>query len=509
MQLICISRGSYSRGKDLAERLAEKLGYCCLSREEMLEEAASRGISVGKLEMAMLKSHPLTERLSLERDHYQALVTSILCERALKESIVYHGRTAHLLLPGVAHVLRLRVVADMEYRIHDVMQRLDLPRDKAKDYIQRVEEDRKRWVRFFYNVDWDSSSLYEVILNLERWNVDNAASALCGVAQLPDFQMTPAARKTLEDLLLASKCRLAIAEDERTWEGHVKVRSQNGVVSVIYLPHQADIAEHIPDVVRKVEGVRDLVCTLARTNILWVQEQFKPGTAVFHQMVEIANKWDAAVELLRLVPVEDDDVEESEEDETAAAEQEVPSQRMAPRHHEGGIEEEGAIESETDNGGLKPTVAELIRLGRSGGGRTVRGKANDLLAAVDRSIQYSLVVIGDVYVKKGRAAQIRKGRELASFLSDQLKVSAVMADEIKPQYLFGKKQLLQFAAFLVCALALYGLVFLNEDVILRFFSADAFGLRVLRMVAVVAFVPLFAYLYGTAARLFLKMLKLD
>ena len=229
----------------------------------------------------MIKSHPLTERLALERDHYQALVTSILCERALKESIVYHGRTAHLLLPGVAHVLRLRVVADMEYRIHDVMQRLDLPRHKAKDYIERVEEDRKRWARFFYNVDWDSSSLYDLILNLERWNVDNVASALCGVAQLPDFQATPASRRTLEDLFLASRCRLAIAEDERTWEGQVKVRAQNGVVSVIYLPHQVGIADHISDVVRRVPGVRDLVCTLARTNILWVQERFKPDTATF------------------------------------------------------------------------------------------------------------------------------------------------------------------------------------------------------------------------------------
>ncbi|MFH1742760.1 MAG: cytidylate kinase-like family protein, partial [bacterium] len=132
MQLICISRGSYSGGKEFAERLAKKLGWSCLSREELLDEAAGRGIAVGKLEMAMIKPRPLTERMALERDHYQAFVTSVLCERTLKENLVYHGRTAHLLLPSVGHILRIRVVSDMEYRIEAVMQRLNLSREKAK-----------------------------------------------------------------------------------------------------------------------------------------------------------------------------------------------------------------------------------------------------------------------------------------------------------------------------------------------------------------------------------------
>ena len=87
------------------------------------------------------------------------------------------------------------------------MQRLNLPREKAKAYVESVEEDRRRWVRSFYNVDWEASLLYDVVVNLERMNVDNASTSLCAVAQLPDFQATPASNRAMEDLLLASRAR--------------------------------------------------------------------------------------------------------------------------------------------------------------------------------------------------------------------------------------------------------------------------------------------------------------
>ena len=56
MQIVCISRGTLSGGKELAERLAEKLGCACLSREELSDAATAEGIQVGKLEMSMVRA---------------------------------------------------------------------------------------------------------------------------------------------------------------------------------------------------------------------------------------------------------------------------------------------------------------------------------------------------------------------------------------------------------------------------------------------------------------------
>ena len=38
MAIITISRGSYSKGKEIAEKLAEELVYECLSRDVLLED---------------------------------------------------------------------------------------------------------------------------------------------------------------------------------------------------------------------------------------------------------------------------------------------------------------------------------------------------------------------------------------------------------------------------------------------------------------------------------------
>ncbi|MEJ2190093.1 MAG: cytidylate kinase family protein, partial [Acidobacteriota bacterium] len=63
MGLVCISRGSYSRGKELAESLAAKLGWDCLGREELVELATDAGIAVGRLEMAVVKRRRFDEAL--------------------------------------------------------------------------------------------------------------------------------------------------------------------------------------------------------------------------------------------------------------------------------------------------------------------------------------------------------------------------------------------------------------------------------------------------------------
>jgi len=49
MPIITISRGSYSRGKDVAEKLAQRLGYECLSRDILLEASDEFNIPEIKL----------------------------------------------------------------------------------------------------------------------------------------------------------------------------------------------------------------------------------------------------------------------------------------------------------------------------------------------------------------------------------------------------------------------------------------------------------------------------
>ena len=56
MSIVTISRGSYSKGKDVAEKLAQKLQYDCVSREILLEASEEFNIPEISLVRADRKS---------------------------------------------------------------------------------------------------------------------------------------------------------------------------------------------------------------------------------------------------------------------------------------------------------------------------------------------------------------------------------------------------------------------------------------------------------------------
>ncbi len=514
MQVICISRGTLSGGKELALLLAKKLGYSCVSREELMEAATKEGIQVGKLELAMVKPGAFTERLALEKDHYLAFTTALLCDKSMEGGLVYHGRTGHFLLPGVSHVLKARVLADAEYRIKAVMRDLGLDRAKARRYIEEVDEDRRRWVRSMYGVSWEEATNYDVVLNLAQVSLENAATILMHMAELPDFQTTPASKESMQDLRLAAKARVVLARDERTCRAAVKVRADNGVVNVTYLPQDSSLAAAIPTVCQGLAEVKEVRATMAMTNLLWIQEEFQPNTGLYDEVVDLATRWNAAVELVRCVPESTDPL--------AIAQSSSPAEPSA-NAYDGGIEEDVPDESD-GNGGLKRTLDELAKVGRSGGGRVVHGDPQKLVGTLDRTIPYTLVVLGEMFLSKGHAARLRATRDLQGFLGEHINAPVVSADELRTQYMLGKKDILRTAVFLLVSVLLYLVVFSYEVPIMEFLGnsgwyADAMAKTFLskfewapKLViafAVFMFAPVVAYFYGTVANTALKLIRIE
>lgn len=500
MQIVTISRGSQSFGEEFAKKLAAKLGYLCISREEILEEATRRRIAIGKLETAIIKPHIFSEELALELEHYKALATSILCEKALCNNIVYHGRTGHLLLPGIDHILKIRVIADMESRIEIVMQKLRLSRTKAKQYIDQLEQDRKRWVKQFYNVDWDVSSLYDLVINLSHMNVENAATAVCSMAQLPEFQVTPAITKSLQDLHLASKARLLLAMDKRTSNMNIKVRASNRMVYITYLVQQAKEAEMISEVLTQLKEVKEIICTEAETNILWIQEAFDPQDSSYNDVLRLASTWDAAIELLQMTP--SDTLEQF-------AQIDEKKEREIEGWRETGIMEDEEEPATDEPNGMSKIYEKLINDGYAGSRRIIQGSQKTLLNAIDRSIPYRLIVLDNMFISKGHAAQTRLLREWSNFIGDNLKVPVLSMEEIRSKYRFGYREFIRMACAAASTTLVVFLVFQFDKEIFSFLSREGTGWRVLATIGVFAFVPFFAYLYSTVTSLFLKMVKFE
>jgi hypothetical protein len=69
MAIITISRGSYSKGKEVAEKTAQKLGYECISRDIILEASKEFNIPEVKLIRAIHDSPSILSRFSHENEN--------------------------------------------------------------------------------------------------------------------------------------------------------------------------------------------------------------------------------------------------------------------------------------------------------------------------------------------------------------------------------------------------------------------------------------------------------
>jgi hypothetical protein len=380
------------------------------------------------------------------------------------------------------------------------MHKLGLSRDKAKQYIDVLDQDRKRWIKQFYKVDWDISALYDVVINLSHMNVENAATAVCSMAQLPEFQTTPAIIKSLQDLYLASRARLLLALDKRTSHMNIKIRANNGIVYVTYLPQQVKDAEMITEVLAKLDGAKEIICTEAETNILWIQESFKLDDESYKDVISISRTWDAAVELLQITP--------SETQEQLTAVEDNKERRTETWRETGIIDDEEATDKE-DLGGISKVHEKLINDGSAGGKRIIHGSQKTLLNAIDRTIPYRLIILDNIFTSKGHEAQTRLLREWSNFIGDNLKIPVLSLNEIRSKYKFGYKELLRMLLFaLITALVVFT-IFQFDKEILTFLSRKGLTWRIIATICVFAFIPFFAHIYSTVTRLFLKMIKFD
>lgn len=503
MQIICISCHSYGYGKELAEKLASELGYDHIAREKLADLATARGIPVGKLETAILKHQLITEELSIEIERFKAFITAELCKRAKRSGVVYHGRMGHMVLQGLSSVIKIRATSNEEDRINRVMQRMNLNNKQAKNYIVQVDEDRCRYTKFFYNVDCNEPTLFDLVANSTNLSIDNSVTALINLTKLPEFQPTTESNQKIEDLLLQAQCRLAIAEDARTRAAKVDVKAYQGNVALTYLPAYAKQAEFFPQVLKNIENMRSLVCTMAATNILYIQERFNPEAATFNHLIEIAGKWNASVELVRLV--------HQTREVSHLPFEELDKTNFSDREKNGGILDDAleTEEDEKDKYGIPETVNRLIQVGRAGAVNTIYGGIQPLANTIKGSQGNCLVVVGDVFLTSGSASQKRMKRDLVSLLSDQSRVPVISSDDLKEQYLFGPKQRIKTLVFALLSVMIFYLVFTNQELILKFLTPSETEFKILAVLAIAISVPFAAYVIGGLWHNILKLVKLE
>ncbi len=259
MAIITISRGSFSMGKVVAEQVAERLGYALVSREVILDASERYNIPEIKLSRAIHDAPGILERYRHKSQSYVAYIRSALMERVLTDNVVYHGLAGHLLLKGVPHVLKVRITSDMERRVKNEVDRERITEQEAYAVIGEDDRQRRKWTKNLYGVDpWDSS-LYDLVIRIEKLSLEEVVDVICRAAASEAFKASAEDLRKTRDLALACRVKAMLVDDFP----HIGVTSDYGNV-LIYSKsrdhgHGPDrLLRRMDDIRSRIDGIYNL-----------------------------------------------------------------------------------------------------------------------------------------------------------------------------------------------------------------------------------------------------------
>jgi cytidylate kinase len=250
MAIITISRGSYSKGKEIAEKVAAKLGYECIYRALLLEASEHFNIPEIRLVRALHDAPSVLERFTHGKERYVAFIENAFLERVRKDNVVYHGLAGHFFLRGVQHGLKVRVMADLDDRVRWEAERENIKEAEARHLLKKDDYERRRWALALYGIDTRDPVLYDLVVNIGNMEVECAIEMIVHATQTPCFASTPESQRALDNLVLASRVRVAVINE---WP-EVRVSAADDIV---YVDVEAPLTQE--------EKVQEEISALAKT----------------------------------------------------------------------------------------------------------------------------------------------------------------------------------------------------------------------------------------------------
>jgi len=258
MPIITIYQGASGEGQELAESLAQALGYRCVGREVLVEATQRYGIPEAKLNEIVEKGPHWWERLLQDLRPYRIALQATLCELAHDGKLVYHGHLGHELLSGVGHVLKVLLSASIDVRVKQVRARQNLTDTAARHYIDEVDKARSRRLMEMFGADWRDPNRYDLTLNIGKMTREGAKRVIIEAAQLQEYQPTEASSQAFYDLALGSRVHATLFASPKVEGSALEIRAECGHVYVRGRVNHPALEDEVVKLVKNLPGVTKL-----------------------------------------------------------------------------------------------------------------------------------------------------------------------------------------------------------------------------------------------------------
>jgi cytidylate kinase len=255
MPIIVISSEIEESARQIAPATAEALGYQCLGPEILAGIAAECSVPEEKLAQALGNIQPKFKRMrSKTRSQLLARVEAAVLDRLMADNIVCWGVAAHLYVQGVSHAMKVRLLANQGQQAQKMAAEQNVAIKRAEKSIQDTIRKQAQWSQSAYDLDESDPSMYDLVVNLEQIDPDEAVRTIAGAAAYRKFKPMTYSIKTLAENALAAKVKTKLLETM----SDVRVQARDGkvvVTSKALKRERQKKAATIKELAGQVEGV--------------------------------------------------------------------------------------------------------------------------------------------------------------------------------------------------------------------------------------------------------------
>jgi cytidylate kinase len=256
-----MTREMGSRGREVAQRVADEMGLTLVLHELVEHDLAERlQVPESAVHHRFEGGATLRERWQISRKRLAQYTAEEILELAQRGRVLIRGWGACVLLREVPHVARVRVCAPMALRERNVMERRSRNRDAARREIERNDAEHKRTLYSAFGVDREDPLLYDLVLNTGRLSVETCAKLVLELAESLELRESNASQAILNDKVLEAHMRIKLAERFTAGTGvsGIEASASDGKVILKGTAIHAILAEEAGKIVGAIPGVRDV-----------------------------------------------------------------------------------------------------------------------------------------------------------------------------------------------------------------------------------------------------------
>jgi cytidylate kinase len=197
--IITIGRQLGSGGREIGQKLSVRLGISFYDKELIRIASQESGLKEDVFERADEKkrfslfggllSFRGTEASEIYLSYYLTnetlfkIQSDVIRSLAEQKSCIFVGRCADYVLKENPRCLNLFISADMDDRIKRIAEIQNLPEDKARNYIEKMDRNRTRYYNYFSGKTWGAAESYHLCINSSVLGIDETVNFIRELAE--------------------------------------------------------------------------------------------------------------------------------------------------------------------------------------------------------------------------------------------------------------------------------------------------------------------------------------